>query len=338
MGRVFLLGAGASRFARYPLASGLWDFIGKFSGGHSDADHRREAASIAMGEFSRIAGGRMTFENLEGIITCLDLASRGIDPHGLLKAIDWASVRPKLLGMIADAFMWYEYCLQQELVWGRRVIDLGLDVQLTEKILQRWADHLRSGDTVISFNWDLLHEAALFRKKKWHFSDGYGFLEAGTAVPEEPSQVSILKLHGSVNWAQRDEMDCQPSIEHKKDFFFPGSERPDDYTKGAQWSSGRELMLPTYIKDLSSNSLLLRLWNQAYDRLCEAEELTVIGFGLNAADAQARQLLGSALLRNKKLDEINIVLPGGYNLIWDDFCLRVKKTPKWGRQSFEAWV
>jgi hypothetical protein len=95
------------------------------------------------------------------------------------------------------------------------------------------------------------------------FRDGYGF-RCRDAPEEAHSPIKILKLQGSVNWAQQSETDVIAEIEHKKDFFDGAVDDFLTYRKRAgRWNMGRHLIVPSYMKDLSSNRLLLRLWSQA---------------------------------------------------------------------------
>jgi len=281
MARVFILGAEASRFAGYPLGLDLWSFIRDTTTGEVMAKQRAKAVIDAIERVLRVVPPR-EFDrfDLEQLFTLLDLAEAGSDVLQL-SGLDWRGVRPKLVGMITNAFQWHEYQLQARL----RQKDDPVAV-----VLHGWASQVHEGDTIISFNWDLLHEAALWRREIWHFADGYGFV-CGDAPSGCRSGVKMLKLHGSVNWGQRDERDCEPAIEHKADFFYKAHDDDRVYRRAAgQWNEGRFLIIPSYLKDLSSNRLRLSLWNQAFDALATAEHVTVVGFRLHPADALARQM------------------------------------------------
>jgi hypothetical protein len=56
---------------------------------------------------------------------------------------------------------------------------------------------VKPGDQIITFNYDVSVETQLRRFEKWCIGDGYGF--QGDSLPCG-SAVSVLKLHGSVNW------------------------------------------------------------------------------------------------------------------------------------------
>jgi hypothetical protein len=329
MARVLILGAGASRFAGYPLGLELWAFIRDTGTGERMAKERAEAVIDAIERVLQVLPPReFDRPDLEQLFTLLDLAEAGTEPLKLAK-IDWPSLRPKLMGMIANAFQWHQYQLQV------RLREKGDPVEV---VLDAWASRLRARDTIVTFNWDLLHEAALFRRGKWHYSDGYGFA-CGDAPSGYRSGLKVLKLHGSVNWGQRDEQDCNPAIEHKADFFLGAQDDHSVYLRGAgQWNEGRYMIIPSYLKDLSSNRLLLNLWNQAFDALSAAERVTVVGFQLHPADALARQLLGCALTRNPNSFALQVVSPAGGVDHWATFCDGIGRRLERIRMTFEDWV
>lgn len=74
----------------------------------------------------------------------------------------------------------------------------------------RLAHVFQDGDTVISFNYDLLVEQHLSRErsKEWSYRTGYRLfptsgdcrLEFDGEAPDQPSKFKVLKLHGSCNW------------------------------------------------------------------------------------------------------------------------------------------
>jgi hypothetical protein len=329
MARVFILGAGASSFAGYPLGLDLWAFVRGKTTGDVMAKERARIVTEAIEHVLHVVPPReFDRPDLERLFTLLDLAEAGTRPLELGK-LDWRSLRPKLVGMIANAFQWHEYQLQARL---REKDDP------TAMILDGWASRLHEGDTIVTFNWDLLHEAALWRQEKWHYADGYGFT-CSDAPSGCRSGLKVLKLHGSVNWGQRDERDCEPAIEHKADFFHGAHDDHRVYSRGAgQWNEGRYLIIPSYLKDLSSNRLLLSLWNQAFDALSTAEEITVVGFQLHSADALARQLLGCALTKNANPFAVRIVSPANGTDHWDEFSYDIGRGRERIRMKFEEWV
>lgn len=73
---------------------------------------------------------------------------------------------------------------------------------------QRLANNLSDGDTVISFNYDLLMDTALMSTRRWSPNLGYGLqfkaiISNGKYLPAQPGnppKITLLKLHGSLNW------------------------------------------------------------------------------------------------------------------------------------------
>jgi hypothetical protein len=344
MKRVFILGAGASAFAGYPLALDLWPFLRNSPSPELGAKKRYEAVikdlEPILQRYSLDGDGQL---DLEKLFTLLDLAHFGTTKLEL-HVPEWPLTKRQIMGMIQETFQWHQYKFQAEIIEGRQAqtlrgpepFGLGLRREAALSTVEKWVAILQPGDTIITFNWDILHESLLWLQKKWHYSDGYGF-QVRDAPPEKHSPIKILKLHGSVNWAQQSEDDCEPEIEHKGTFF-PGAVDDSETFQRARgtWNDGRYLIVPSYLKDLSANRLLLRLWEQARATLDEAETITVIGFSLNEADAPARHLLGSALDRNRNLRQVLVVAPEQYE--WDRFCYRFDKRPRSIQVKFEDWV
>lgn len=329
MGRVYILGAGASEFAGYPLGPDLWAWLRAADLGDSWAKDR---AAEVIQEVSRILEAMPPADHdkpdLEALFTRLDLAEMGIEP--LIPGLpDWSLLRPRLIAMITNAFLYCEFRLQQEFRKGQRA-----EAACT---LQNWADVVRPRDTIITFNWDILHEAALWRAHKWHYADGYGF-ECHDAPNAGGSPVKVLKLHGSVNWAQAVPADCQPDIEHKADFFQNGRDGPKSFEKHlGQLNLGKNLITPSYLKNISDNRLLIDIWGQALSALREATEVVSIGYSLNPADALARVLISLGLSQNRDLMIIEVVSPT-VNEAWQCCAEALGKEARMTKKSFKDWA
>ena len=128
-----------------------------------------------------------------------------------------------------------------------------------------WARFVRPGDIILTFNWDVLHEVILWRQRLWSYRDGYGFECGDQGRGERSSGTLMLKSHGSVNWVQEYNDDPVAYIADVKDFFSGSKDwdwRPRHHE--AQADAGRKLVLPTYLKDISSNGVLLDIWTQAH--------------------------------------------------------------------------
>src|SRR6266566_4379934 len=137
MAHVFILGAGASRFAGYPLGLELWAFIRDTTTGEVMAKERAKAVTDAIESVLQVVPPpEYDRPDLEQLFTLLDLAEAGTEPLDL-RNLDWRSLRPKLMGMIANAFQWHEYKFQNRLREKR---------DLATVVLDKWAFRLQDGD------------------------------------------------------------------------------------------------------------------------------------------------------------------------------------------------
>ncbi len=116
MRRVFVLGAGASAFAGYPLALDLWPFVRDSEGGDINADQRRQAVIRTMEPILKInPPEEYDRPDLEKLFTLLDLAHRGTAPLDL-RHTDWPLTKLQIMGMISESFLWHQYKFQAEIV------------------------------------------------------------------------------------------------------------------------------------------------------------------------------------------------------------------------------
>lgn len=352
-GRVFILGAGVSKFSGYPLATDLMQFLQGSAVGQNYAG--RDEASSVLTKLQRAgeALGRQTRRgwDLETVITHLDLYGT----VGNLKIVhgEWTDRdRMVFAALVSGAFLWHQRELQRA-IWdaGPGSVTLQVEADAVRKLAQAWAEVIEPGDSMVSLNWDLLHEAILWRAGKWSYVDGYGFTVRNAEPNKTRSGVMIYKLHGSVNWVQSDETDEEPELESADVFWRAKSVWRSFPPRAAQYDRGRKLIIPTYLKDISRNALLLRVWDRASRALESAREICVIGYSLPAADHPARHLFAMSFLRNRSLREITLVTPpenapqrpikqGTTVYRWQEFLKPIRKGLKlnWFKVTFEKWL
>lgn len=341
-GRVYVLGAGASVFAGYPLATRLQSFVRDFQ----TLEHGTK--QVASRIFDKLSEAEVLFSkyvvrdpngvaNLEDLLTYLELYHTfpgkmfDLDPWN---SADSAAVRR----VVTEKFLDYQWDLNK-VTWGsgKAVERVAADPKRVCAISDAWAKMINPGDVIITFNWDILHELILWRAKLWSYRDGYGFECGRQGKRDTLTRTLMLKLHGSVNWVQEDDSTAVTEIAHVADFFV-GSKDWDQrsHYSQAQTDSGRKLILPTYLKDISSNKTLLELWTKSHRLLSQAKELIVVGYRLNRVDHPARLLFGTALTENTTLNEVTVVSPGPTE--WGEFLFRLEKQTINVRQTFEDWV
>jgi hypothetical protein len=334
-GRVFVLGAGASVFAGYPIAAGLLPFVRTF---HSREVTAQQNASQILGKideaelhFGRnIKRDSVGGTNLEELLTYLELY--GSFPGTMFHLNPWTSHdSDSVRRVITDKFLGYQFDLD---LWGK---DESKVARQRRNIAEAWAKMLRNGDVIVTFNWDILHEIIFWHAGFWSYKDGYGFTCGPQGYLERDTEILLLKLHGSVNWVQNNENDSVSEIANVGDFL-AGSRDFDSRThfSQAQRDSGRKLVLPTYLKDISSNRVLLDLWTAVHSYLAQAQELFVVGYSLNKVDHPARLLFGTALSENRGLNEVTVVSPAQTE--WPNFLFQLGKKMKTIRKKFEDWV
>ncbi|MDE3179945.1 MAG: hypothetical protein KGM47_09845 [Acidobacteriota bacterium] len=338
--RVIILGAGASAFAEYPLARDVLDFVQRRC---QRADPTTKTTAGELIRKLRVWGGILRNQigegwDLETFLSVLELTASSDKPG---KQKRWTETdRWKLARAITYAFEDHQVRLKPVILqasWSE-----GHEIK---DVATRWANWIELGDTIISFNWDVLHEVIPWRAAKWSYLDGYGFRCPNASSGIEASAVRILKLHGSVNWVQEDEMQA-PSLAFVDEFFpekyprtnyYPPISPLRDNAMVSMLDSGRKLILPTYFKDIPKNRALLNVWCAAQEALRTAKEIWVVGFSLNPADHPARFLLATELTRNTQVQTVSIVDPRGVGE-WAPFLQLAGKEPFTIQQTMCDWL
>jgi hypothetical protein len=167
----YVLGAGASLHAGYPLAADLGNDLHLWA---------RQNDFVWRGFIEELHEQYGGLADLEPILT--DLHER---PAGSRAAALSRMHCGSILGGIRVAIPEFFNTLRQKSIQGP---------YLYAALARR---KIRSGDMILTFNYDLACERALRTEGLWEIGDGYGFL-LGAEITL-PSQVKVLKLHGSTN-------------------------------------------------------------------------------------------------------------------------------------------
>ncbi len=171
---VFAFGAGASRHAGYPLAPQMGGELLRFMLKYPH-DWFQASAQTLVEEFGESP-------NIEDLISNIEIK---IDALENATDFDDRFLRSKLIyarGHVAHTLRAWFLTLHNS--------SANLYTQFANRIV-------KSGDTVITFNYDDSLDRELKRAGKWDLSHGYGF-PLGDANTR--SEVLMLKLHGSINW------------------------------------------------------------------------------------------------------------------------------------------
>ena len=230
------------------------------------------------------------------------------------------------------------------------------------KTIDAIANKMRAGDTIITFNWDVLWETILLRAGKWNLSDGYGipvqthkmWLSSLSRAERRrhlaPSPIKILKAHGSINWITyvEDTPDGQKprfGVRYLRLLFdlpmpstYPERSYDPEMDTPDPLGAARVVLSPTYTKAYSGLPLA-PVWDQIVSAIAAADEITVIGYSLPRGDAAAWSLLNYALRRNEGCKMLGIVTPGSmHDSNWPEFAWSVGKNARCIFSSLEEWA
>lgn len=237
---------------------------------------------------------------------------------------------------------------------------LESDTQADITPIKRWAENVRAGDSVVTFNYDTLVERALSEvKKTWNHGLGEG-----------NGEIMVCKLHGSIDWIVAHRRFGHFS---KLDLLFDKDNanraNPSDQNTGhveddcrlwrcrtrnqlQEWVSGRDLQLvpaeasPKTIgiaglgayKQLHQIPGLGHVWTRGMRAIYEADHVVVVGFSMSEFDAMAQMQFGEiARQRSEKGRPLNVtVIDPSENEITQDRFRRVFRSVSFANQPHET--
>jgi hypothetical protein len=156
---------------------------------------------------------------------------------------------------------------------------------------------LLGGDSIISFNYDLVPERSLRSlAKARHVQFGRSIYGLDSVRPADLPV--LLKLHGSSNWQLITKNSTESFVVRTKDW------TDFDVRPGYRGDQGRgttfPIFLPFWDKRIE-DAPWLPLWRRAFRSLRRADELIVWGYSLPTTDVKARQLFTLAQDKQKSV-------------------------------------
>lgn len=160
-------------------------------------------------------------------------------------------------------------------------------------------------DTVITFNYDLVLDDAIWRtggSPLYHLPTS--LLDAPEAP--EPGSVNVLKLHGSTNWGIC--VSCMKSI-----LVLRGkvTESPREFQnmkcKLCGKAAFQPLLVPPSWDKSEYNEVMKPIWKVAVDELKAATRIIIVGYSMPETDAFFKYLLTLALSENHQLYKLIVV-------------------------------
>ena len=192
--RIFVLGAGFSKAAGYPLGLELWQEIrdrarhlrGRAATFHTDLDNYIEYMRVCKGK--SLTSGTVDFEDFMRFLDIEHfLGLRGSDT--------WST----------DG---NEGTVVVKTLIGHILAELTPAPDDIPEVYLKFAEGLQPGDYVLTFNYDVLLERALDAVEKPYrlFPSRYKSVQKYSAtIDDSVEEVVLLKLHGSIDWFDRSE-------------------------------------------------------------------------------------------------------------------------------------
>jgi hypothetical protein len=276
----YILGAGASKHADYPLASKLLQ-------GFADWLDHYDVREQWLGQCrNRIVQVRETFGSLDDFESILGQ----LEEYGYqrVKPTSATTYRQNLVDIFHDANCgdsnkpargFYPQYLRSELIQALREFFYQTEQKRSEPTAYETfaAQRIERDSTVITFNYDVALERALIKAGKWDVGTGYGF----TAFRDRAASfTTIYKLHGSVNWFQAPMQQDPPPMMFTRDLKLLGYDDladPRIGPNGVAVNNMGTLILPDPLKDFFWEAFWLPLWNVAAERLRWASEVFIHG-------------------------------------------------------------
>lgn len=318
----YVLGAGASRDAGYPLAGTMGAELFRWM-----KDARHPAGSYAA---QYPATARFLEESFGKIANVEDLATAIEDliekyQNGTEEERAKRSVVANEYGVLKNAVREWFASIQR-------------GAALSSSTYQAFAREIvASGDCIVTFNYDVSLERELRLAGKFELGDGYGFSIEG--LPGG-SATRVLKLHGSTSWLALlfggirsgasqlmpgSTLGARPVI-GKNEISFLGYPDAAVDPKFAMGGAALPVMIfPTRSKRFyfapNTGTEYVEFWNdlwrQAQDALRSATRIVVCGYSLSGIDERARTLL---LEGPKKNTEIVVASGADTDRIVGEYC------------------
>ena len=299
-GRVYFIGAGASKQDRFPLTNELKHGIAsailldrlRFELLAAHLQYLYNVQDIELEESARIWAGLRQRAN--------DRPQTGHsqvpDVTDLLSTLDWmireqSSFGPSLnTGDSSERSSAGELAGVRDLVVQALCYCLGTYDDLNAASTTRdFIQLLRPDDSLITTNWDLLLDAArdarFGSEPKDYGTTGNVVLEGGTD-PKGGERPRLLKLHGSLSWryCQRCQRLVIDPLHHV------AGERQERATCLCTCRFSELIVTPGFVREYR-NVHLLNIWHEALLTLARAAHWVFVGFSLPADDVGIRALL-----------------------------------------------
>ncbi len=234
---------------------------------------------------------------LEDLLSQLDLAIK--DGRPLSNAYDL----PHLRQLREDLVYAFSVVLRENLGMESQTGSMSDKGQKCMALMKEFLDRLDgSQDCIISLNYDLIADNAIYSKNNRHVDYGFSvrYDQKDGEQPERPFSLPLYKLHGSLNWLYCPT--CQ-QIDVANDYkgvyyIFEGCEDQECMCRDCGTKYEPLIIAPTLLKTYE-NTLLRLIWREAEDKISKADEVVFVGYSMSDADVQLRCMFKRALYGNR---------------------------------------
>lgn len=161
-------------------------------------------------------------------------------------------------------------------------------------------------DTVITFNYDLVLDHALYGigvEPNYHLD---AFVPGPAYLVKRQPMLSVLKLHGSINWGVCPDCRALHGMQSRK----PGQTLrwfPFPACANCKQQIYQPLLVPPTWNKHEHRDILQKVWKEAFEEMRAATRICVIGYSMPESDAYFKYLLTLALAENTHLSKLIVV-------------------------------
>ncbi len=314
---VFILGAGASKQCGAPLMADFLDVANHLLRSRSVEEKREHYENVfrAIGALQSVhSKAQLDLTNIESVFTTLEISN----VLGKLPGFDATEI-PGVIASLKEVIV---KTLESTINFPTSQSYIG--VPEPYEPFAKLLSHLREeafpqqSVSVITFNYDISVDMALFK-------EGMGPIYGIPPDPNCHNPVSLYKLHGSLNWAQRKDSGTVYPLQLNQYFGkysihgmnkrgtckIPiGSQLSEYFSKHTDIEVESEPVIvpPTWNKSDYHQALSI-IWGKAAQDLSEARTIFICGYSLPETDAFFRLLYALGTVGSSPLEKITVYNP-----------------------------
>jgi hypothetical protein len=277
--RVFVLGAGVSAACGLPVTKDIFRETMLVLLESTPADAERVHAMLRY-LYPGFEPKLKNYPNIEDFLNLLEMAKR-FNSEAFLKSEPHSERRIKKVEDIVlkslASFLWRQMQSKDCLRPLRRFVE----------------KQLSPGDVVITFNWDVTLEQALYLDRK---NPEFDYFYSRT---RDQDQIFLIKPHGSIDWFKRSDLDAQG----KGDDYLSLDDhlvvfKHFDLTENPELEELMPIIVPPISSKEFKSRALKQMWNSIFRAVSQATELHIIGYSLPREDQFARFVFRRAIRQN----------------------------------------